>query len=56
MCCATVLLVRWTNEPTSGLWVTPGRKLDIGESPVGCGVREMREETGLKVQDRCFAE
>ena len=37
-------------EPNRGLWVAPGGKLDHGESPAECAVREMHEETGLRVQ------
>jgi len=44
-----VLLLRRTNDPNRGLWVAPGGKLDHGESPAQCAVREMREETGLAI-------
>lgn len=44
-----VLLVRRNSEPNRGLWVAPGGKLERGESPVECAVREMREETGLVI-------
>ena len=45
-----VLLLRRTQEPNRGLWVAPGGKLEHGESPAECAVREMREETGLLVE------
>lgn len=45
-----VLLLRRTSDPNRGLWVAPGGKLDRGESPVECAVREMREETGLVIE------
>lgn len=45
-----VLLVRRMTEPNRGLWVAPGGKLDHGESPEECAVREMREETGLVIE------
>jgi protein-S-isoprenylcysteine O-methyltransferase Ste14 len=45
-----VLMLRRTTEPNRGLWVAPGGKLDHGESPAECAVREMYEETGLRVQ------
>jgi protein-S-isoprenylcysteine O-methyltransferase Ste14 len=45
-----VLLVRRTSDPNRGLWVAPGGKLDHGESPDECAVREMREETGLVIE------
>ncbi|HJW47990.1 MAG TPA: NUDIX domain-containing protein [Candidatus Limnocylindria bacterium] len=45
-----VLLLRRTTEPNRGLWVAPGGKFDHGESPTECAVREMYEETGLRIQ------
>jgi protein-S-isoprenylcysteine O-methyltransferase Ste14/8-oxo-dGTP pyrophosphatase MutT (NUDIX family) len=45
-----VLLLRRTTEPNRGLWVAPGGKLDHGESPAECAMREMREETGLVIE------
>ena len=45
-----VLLVRRETEPNRGLWVAPGGKLEHGESPDECAVREMREETGLVIE------
>lgn len=45
-----VLLLRRNSEPNRGLWVAPGGKLEHGESPAECAVREMREETGLVIQ------
>jgi 8-oxo-dGTP diphosphatase len=45
-----VLLLRRATEPNRGLWVAPGGKLDHGESPAECAVREMREETGLVIE------
>jgi 8-oxo-dGTP diphosphatase len=40
-----VLLVR----NRRGFWSTPGGHLDFGESPDGCAVREVFEETGVRV-------
>ncbi|MGR6997985.1 NUDIX domain-containing protein [Yinghuangia aomiensis] len=34
----------------SGNWVLPGGGMELGESLVGCVVREVREETGLDVE------
>lgn len=34
-----------------GKWNAPGGKLDAGESPEECVVREIREETGLIISD-----
>lgn len=44
-----VLLHRRVKAPNRGLWVAPGGKLEEGESPSECAVREMREETGLTI-------
>jgi protein-S-isoprenylcysteine O-methyltransferase Ste14/ADP-ribose pyrophosphatase YjhB (NUDIX family) len=44
-----VLLLRRNSEPNRGLWVAPGGKLERGEAPSECAVREMREETGLDI-------
>lgn len=44
-----VLLLRRNNPPHAGLWSPPGGKLEFGESPVECCIREIREETGLHI-------
>ena len=46
-----VLLHQRVKDPNKGLWVAPGGKLDAGESPTECALREMREETGLEVTE-----
>ena len=46
-----VLLHRRVNDPNKGLWVAPGGKLEPTESPTECALRELREETGLELQD-----
>jgi len=46
-----VLLHRRVKNPNEGLWVAPGGKLEPTESPTECAVREMREETGLELED-----
>ncbi len=45
-----VLLMRRRKAPNVGLWVAPGGKVEIDESPYECAVRELREETGLQVK------
>ena len=46
-----VLLHRRVKAPNVGRWVAPGGKLEWDESPLECAMREMREETGLTVED-----
>jgi 8-oxo-dGTP pyrophosphatase MutT (NUDIX family) len=42
-----VLLGRRLSAHGHGTWSFPGGKPNPGESPVGCALRELREETGL---------
>ncbi len=46
-----VLLHRRVKDPNKDLWVAPGGKLETHESPTDCAIREMREETGLMIED-----
>ena len=32
-------------------WVFPGGKLDVGEKLVSCATRELREETGIVIEE-----
>jgi len=45
-----VLLIKRTKEPWRGLWGFPGGHVDVGESPRQAIIREIKEETGLKVK------
>ena len=45
-----VLLIQRRREPHRGLWVAPGGKLEPGESPHEGAVREILEETGLRIE------
>ena len=49
-----VLLMRRNKEPNLGLWVAPGGKVEAGESPYDCALRELQEETGLKALNLRF--
>lgn len=46
-----VLVMRRNKQPNLGLWIAPGGKIEVDESPHDAAVREMREETGLAVED-----
>lgn len=46
-----VLLLRRRKHPYPGYWTAPGGKVDPGESPAECAVRELRKETGLITHD-----
>jgi 8-oxo-dGTP diphosphatase len=45
-----LLLVRRGREPAKGLWSIPGGRVEKGESLADAVVREVLEETGLRVR------
>lgn len=45
-----VLLVRRRYQPAAGAWCLPAGFMEYGESPRRCAVRELFEETGVRVR------
>ena len=46
-----VLLIQRGNEPFKGCWAFPGGFMNMDETTEQCAVRELEEETGLKVTE-----
>ena len=49
-----VLLMKRNKVPNLGLWVAPGGKVEPGESPYECALRELQEETQLVADHLIF--
>ena len=46
-----VLLIQRGNEPFKGCWAFPGGFMNMDETTEQCAIRELEEETGLKVTE-----
>jgi len=45
-----VLLIKRGHQPYEGKWALPGGFMDMDETPEQAAIRELEEETGLKVK------
>ena len=46
-----VLLIQRGGEPFKGAWAFPGGFMDMDDTTEQCAIRELEEETGLRVSD-----
>ena len=46
-----VLLIQRARPPYEELWTLPGGRLEAGETPEQCAIREVHEELGLTIRD-----
>ena len=45
---------RKKNDMNRDKWIAVGGRFEDGESPEGCALREVKEETGLTMTDPCY--
>ena len=46
-----VLLIQRGNQPYKGCWAFPGGFMNMDETTEQCAIRELEEETGMKVSE-----
>ena len=51
-----VLLIKRASEPDKGMWSIPGGLIEYGETAEDAAIREVFEETGLKVEKVQFVD
>ena len=49
--CPKVLLIERGADPFKGSWAFPGGFLNMDETTEQCAIRELEEETGVKIQE-----
>jgi 8-oxo-dGTP diphosphatase len=50
-----LLAKRPPGRPLAGLWEFPGGKVEPGETPEAALIRELQEELGIGIADKCLA-
>lgn len=50
-----ILLIERGHEPFKGMWATPGGFMEMDEEPEVCAMRELQEETGIKIEQVFFS-
>lgn len=45
-----VLLIKRGTAPRLGQWSLPGGRMELGETTIAAGLRELKEETGVEAQ------